>query len=119
MKEFDSNRDVKEKAKVEITQQKDQEYQLVYQSTIIPHSGHILYEINTQTLEILKAKYHKKDYVFRSKWKKGDRDAVNSEVIINEGMVYVSALNEENAFKQYANDSSGTKIDHKNEYLSL
>jgi len=119
MKELDINKLFKEKTKMEVTQQKQQEYQLVYQGTIIPHENHILYELNPNTLEIKEARYIVKDYVFNPHWKKGDKIASHGEVIITQGMVYISALNKSNAIKKFKKNNNGTKLDPNKTYLDL
>jgi hypothetical protein len=119
MKELDVSLLFREKTKMEITQRKQQEYQLIYQGTIIPHIGHTLYEVNPKTLEVVEAAFKQRDYVFRWEWRPGDSIPVNSEVVMTPGMVYVSALNKKNALKKFRKGSSGTKIDPTKIYLEL
>jgi len=119
MKELDVSKLIKEKTKVEITQQKQQEYKLVYQGTIVPHRNHTLFEINPDTLEIKEAEYKRKDYIFNPNWKKGDKVNTHGDVIMQPGMAYVSAMNKENALKKFKKGSSGTKLDPTKIYLEL
>lgn len=119
MREIDINSLVNEKTKLEITQRKKQEYKLVLQNTIIPHDNHILYEIDLKTLKVVEAKFLQKDYVFNPFWKKGDKLAVNSDVIVKQGCAYVSSMNKENALKKLKKGSNGTRIDKTKTYLEL
>ena len=109
----------KEKAKTELQQEKQQEYQLVYQGTIIPHEGHILYEINLSTNEIKEAEYLAQDYVLDWEWHPSKKPRVDSSVVMNEGCVYISALNKNNAMKKFKKGSNGTRIDKTKIYLEL
>ena len=119
MKELDLTKLVKEKAKMEITQQKQQEYKVVYQGTIIPHRNHTLFEINPRTLEIKEAEYKRMDYVFNPNWRKGDKSTTHGDVIMTAGMAYVSAMNKQNALKKFKKGSNGTKFDPNKIYLEL
>lgn len=109
----------KERTKTEVTQEKQQEYQLVYQGSIIPHEGHTLYEIDLKTKEVRPAKYEAQDYVFDPDWYPGKRAKVDSKVIMNEGCFYASALNKDNALKKFEKGRNGTKIDKTKIYLEL
>jgi|TARA_R110000851_G_C12800240_1_gene537370 hypothetical protein len=119
MKELNLGLETKEKVKVEISQEKEDVYELIYQGTIIPHENHTLWEIDIKTKKIKEAKYFKKDYIFNPNFRKGDKISINSEIIINEGKVYVSALNKPNAIKKMKEGNSGSKFDPKKSYLSL
>lgn len=109
----------KEKDKIEVSQEKQIEYQLIYQGTIVPHEGHTLYEIDLKTKEINEAEYQHQDYVFDPEWHPSKKLKVDSKVIMNEGCVYVSALNKKNALKKFEKNSNGTRIDKTKIYLEL
>ena len=109
----------KEKSKTELSQEKEQEYQLIYQGTIIPYDGHVLYELNLNTNKIKEAKFLKQDYVFNPEWSPSKKAKVDSKVIMNVGCVYVSALNKDNALKKFKKGSNGTRIDKTKIYLEL
>lgn len=109
----------KEKAKTEIQQEKQQEHQLVYQGTIIPHEGHTLYEIDLSTNNIKEAEYLAQDYVFDLDWYPSKKLKVDSKVVMNNGCAYISALNKKNALKKFKNGSNGTRIDKAKIYLEL
>ncbi len=109
----------KEKASTEVSQEKEQEYQLVYQGTIIPHDGHVLYELNLSTNEIKEAKYLKQDYVFNPEWSPSKKAKIDSKVIMNKGCIYISALNKINALKKFEKRSNGTRIDKTKIYVEL
>lgn len=119
MKELDVNKLVKEKQNVEVTQQKEVEYRLEYESTIIPHENHTLFEINIDTLEVSIPEYKVRDYVYNPHWVKGSKIQGHSEVIRKEGFAYISALNKKNALKKYKEGSNGSKLDPNGNYLEL
>jgi len=106
MKELDP---IKKEPKLEITQEKEQEYKLTYLDTITPHPNHRLYEIDPGALIISEAEFTIKDYVFNPYWKKGDKIPTHAEVIVKEGMVYVSAMNKAQAIKKYNQGMNGSK----------
>jgi hypothetical protein len=98
MKEVESNQPIKTEQSVK--QKKQIEHELI--GSIVPHDGHIMWKINDETLEVTKAEYSNKNYIFGQENKR--------EIIIMDGFSYVSALNVRNALKKYTNGSSGTKI---------
>lgn len=110
---------LKEKEKLEITQQQEKEYKLTYQSTIHPHFGHTVFEIDVETLEVRLPEYEQTDYVFDPFWQKGKRPIVEAKIIRKEGCVYIAALNRKNALKNFHKGINGSKIDPNKEYLKL
>lgn len=102
MKELDLNTKVKTELSVE--QKKQIEHELI--GKIIPHDGHIVWQINKETLEIEAAKYSNATYVFGGENKK--------EIITKDGFAYVSALNKTNALKKYIKGKNGSKEIDKN-----
>jgi len=120
MKELDLQRNfIKEKPKVEASQQKEQEYKLVYQGTIMPHEGHTLYEIDLKTKEVKEAEYMEMDYIFNPNYKSSDKIIGHGKVMMSTGKSYVSALNKANAIKKFNKGADGSKIDRNNIYLDL
>ena len=97
MKELESN--IKTKTEVSIKQKKQVEHELI--GKIIPHEGHIIWQINKETLEVTEAKYSNATYVFGGENKR--------EVIVKDGFAYVSALNKTNALRKYKKGSNGSK----------
>ena len=119
MKELDISKLVPEKTKLEITQQKQQEYKMTYQYSIIPHSSHTLYEIDLESGDIIEAEYERRDYIFDWNWTPKSRVNSHGDVIIQPGKAYVSALNKKNAEKKFKKGSTGTRIDKSKIYLEL
>ena len=119
MKELDISKLIPEKTKLEITQQKQQEYKLTYQYSIIPYSGHTLYEVDLETGDIIEAEYDKLDYLFDWNWTPKSKVNSHGQVIIQPGKAYVSALNMSNAKKKFEKGSTGTRIDKSKTYLEL
>lgn len=109
----------REKTKLEVTQEKEAEIKLEYDSTIIPHENHTLWEIDIKTQEISKAEYEVGDYMYNPKWTKKTKLNKNLKIITNEGKVYISALTKETALKKFRKGVNGTKIDTNKNYLNL
>lgn len=84
--------------KIEIVKQQQKKTEIKFSHSIKPHKGHTLFEINTITFEIKKAIFRTKDACYL----KAIRGELFSkkDVIMNENCVYISALNEKNAFKK-------------------
>jgi hypothetical protein len=100
MKEFQLNMDKKDKTEISI--QKKQQKEKVLVGKLIPHSGHKIWEINDETLEIKQAEFEKKSFIIGQAHQ-------NPEIIIRSGFSYVSALNSSNALKKYKQGKNGSK----------
>ena len=103
----------KDKDKVEITKQQQAEIQKVFDSRIIPHQNHTLFEFDLKKKTIEKAefkppnttihwfealeKYHKK--VIKKVNIFNANTVTKAEVIKKENCIYISALNKENVIK--------------------
>jgi hypothetical protein len=110
----------KDKDKVSIVKQQEEEVQLELETTIVPHKNHTLWEINKTTLAIKKAEFNLETTIQGSwTWKKGDTIVGALSLIRNQGCEYVSALSKETALKHYMKGSVGSKIDLSKEYLKL
>ena len=97
MKELELRKE--EKIEISIKQQKQIEHEFI--GNIIPHTGHTIWQINDETLEIEKAKFSNTTYHFEGENKK--------EIITRKGLTYVSALNKRNALKKYVNGENGSR----------
>lgn len=106
MKELELKHETK--IEVSVKQKKQIEHELI--GKIIPHEGHIIWQINKETLEIEKAKFSNATYYFGGDNKK--------EIITKEGYAYVSALNKKNALRKYKQGKNGSK-EINNEPLTL
>jgi queuine/archaeosine tRNA-ribosyltransferase len=103
----------KDKDKVEITKQQQVEIQKVFESRIIPHANHTLFEFNVKKKTIEKAevkpqnttihwfealeKYHKK--IIKKVNILNANTVTKAEVIKKDNCIYISALNKENVIK--------------------
>ena len=94
MKQFE----VLEKPKQEEVKQIQQEYKLI--GTLTKNKGHILFEYNKTTKEILPAKFQQ-DKVINIDFKTEKTSRLNkSKVVINKDCFYLQALNKSNAIKR-------------------
>jgi hypothetical protein len=93
--------ELKNETKIEISvkQKKQVEHELI--GKIIPHEGHIIWQINKETLEIEKAKFSNANYHLGGENKK--------KVMTKDGYAYVSALNKKNALRKYKQGKNGSK----------
>jgi len=93
--------ELKNETKIEISvkQKKQVEHKLI--GKIIPHEGHIIWQINDETLEIEVAKFSNATYHFGGENKK--------EIITKQGYSYISALNKKNALKKFKQGKNGSK----------
>ncbi len=93
--------ELKNETKIEISvkQKKQVEHELI--GKIIPHEGHIIWQINKETLEIGEAKFSNATYHLGGENKK--------EVMTKDGYAYVSALNKKNALRKYKQGKNGSK----------
>lgn len=66
MKELDL--DIKTRVELSVKQKKQIEYELI--GHIIPHEGHVIWQINKETLQIERAKFSNATYVFGGENKK-------------------------------------------------
>jgi hypothetical protein len=99
---MDEKFNMNKKDKMELSIQKKQQKEKVLVGKIIPHAGHIIWEINDATLEIKQAKFETKSFII-------GQAQQNSEIIIRSGFSYVSALNSANALKKYKKGKNGSK----------
>jgi hypothetical protein len=104
--------------KIEITQQQEKKYELKFDSKIIPHKGHTLYEINTETMEIKQAEYIVQDVTFDPKWIKSNL-STNKKIVKASGMIYISALNKKSALKKFEKGVNGSKNINKETAVKL
>ena len=87
--------------KIEIVKQTQAESQRILVGELRPKKNHILFEFNLEEKTIERAKFRTSGDIDFQKALKGDISS-NKEVDIKEGCFYVSALNEENAWKKLA-----------------
>jgi len=97
MRELETKHETK--IEVSVKQKKQIEHELI--GKIIPHEGHVVWQINKETLEIEKAKFSNATYVFGGENKK--------EIITKEGFAYIGSLNKRNALKHFKNGTNGSK----------
>jgi hypothetical protein len=97
MKELEEKQ--KTKLEISVKQQKQIEHELI--GKLHPKSGHKIFKINIETLEVDEAKYSNATYHLSAENKK--------EIIIEKGFQYVCALNKKNALKHYNKNSNGSR----------
>lgn len=97
MKELEQKPEIKIEQSVK--QKKQIEHELI--GKIIPHDGHIMWQINKETLEVEKAKFTNTTFQLFGENKK--------EILIKDGFAYVSALNKKNALRKYKKGDNGSK----------
>lgn len=93
---------------IEIVDQKQHHKTLRLEGSIEPHQGHTLYEFNTITGKIEKAKFTTRDIILPTALPddmhaidKMKASTLRKTVIMNEGSMYASALNMKNAEKKF------------------
>jgi hypothetical protein len=96
MKEINIDRNVKDK--IEIVKQQQAEIQKVFDSKIIPHENHSLFEFDLNTNEIRLAKF---DELPAIKWEDALKCQISAQKKITkkENCIYISALNKKNVIK--------------------
>ena len=100
MKELQSHDKLKDRIQITAKKNNQQETELILNGVISPKRGHTLWEINETTMEIKQAKFNsKKDISFHKAVRK-DYSGIN-DLIINDGCVYIAALNKQNALRLY------------------
>lgn len=87
----------KNQDKTAVVAERQQEKELKLVGRIQPHRGHTLFKVDRETLEISKAEFETVDITFEQA-QEGKRPS--KKVIVEEGFVYVSALNEKNVIKK-------------------
>lgn len=104
MKELNQHLDISEssaiKTEASIQQQKDYEYRLMH--TLKPKAGQRIFKINKSTLECAEVKaddYRNRDVDY-TKAVQGDF-SVNNDLVIEDGFVYIPAINEGNAKRKF------------------
>jgi hypothetical protein len=98
--------EIKDKKKTEISVEKQQqiEYELIGQ--LRPKSGHKVWEIDIETLEVKEAEYHKDTVLILDVL---NPVVPNKKLIINEGKNYVCALKKETALKKHKEGKNGSR----------
>ena len=100
MKELQAHLNKGDRIEINAKKNNQQETTLVLNVVIGKKSGHTLFEINTTSLVVKEAEFNKnKDISFHAA-KRKDYSGINS-LLINEGCVYIPALNKHNALKQF------------------
>jgi hypothetical protein len=93
------NLDPKPRTEVVAKKKQQQEKELV--GKIMPHRGHTIWQINTETMQVTPAQFTEQTFVI-------GQNHANREIIIVPGHSYVSALNVKNAVKKYLKGVNGS-----------
>ena len=90
---------LKEKTEVVEIAEEEKATELKYVGTLKPKRNHRVYEINITTLSIKEAEFEtQSDFVMKN----GKIvDGMKKKIVVNDGCVYVSAMNAENAIKKF------------------
>lgn len=115
MKEFESDKNVKEKT--ELSVEKEQKQKDNFVGTIVPYPGHTLFEVDIYTGEITEAEYEQQDLVLGKDWKK--ESAKKGKVIMKKDKIYISALNKKNCAKKALKRQNGSKFDQSQIFLKM
>ena len=89
-----------EKDKIVISAQKDQKKEIKHLGSIIPNTGHTVFELKMQTGEIFFAEFMKESAVDFVEASRGNL-ARSRSVMVKPGHIYVAALNKKNAAKHF------------------
>ena len=111
--------DLAPKITIEQSQEQEQESRIEFDTRIVPHQGHAVWEIHTETMDINKAEFEETDLIFDPKYTKGSVLHIKRKLIKNDGCFYTSALNKKNAFKNYKKGFNGSVIDFNKQYLEI
>lgn len=95
MKEL--NQHIKSDIKVSVQKDQKKEQKNILIGQIKPNDGHTLFKVNKETGEVSKAQFRAKNVSY-IKAIKGDFSELK-DLVIEEGFVYIPALNKENAAK--------------------
>ena len=106
----DTQEKLKEKANLESIVKKKQEIQYEFIDTLKPKSGHTLYKIHKDTLEVRKAEFINKKTITFNEALSIQNETIKDEVLIEQNYVYISALNPENALKRYKENKGSASI---------
>ena len=91
---------INQESKIEISIKQQKQKELEFIDKIIPHDGHVIWEINKETLEVSKAKFSNATYNLIGDNKK--------EIIVKQGFAYVSALTKKTALKKFKEGKNGS-----------
>jgi len=91
--------EIKTKDKVVITAQQEKKYEHKLVRSIRPHKGHTLFKVCEKTGDISEAEFEKQDLQIKD-LSNPLLGAVKKKVIIEEGFIYISALNKKNVIKK-------------------
>lgn len=88
----------KEPDKIEIVKQQQAEIQKVFDSRIVPHENHTLFEVNTKDKTIVKAVFDEQPTL---KWEDAVKGLISAEKKLTkkENCIYISCLNIKNCKK--------------------
>lgn len=86
--------------KTELSVKKEVKKEYVPEGTLAPKKGHFVWEINKETLSVVKAEYKRNTAVFSR-----TQTLPSEELIKKENCVYIPALNADNAIKKYMQNS--------------
>ncbi len=94
MKELETHLKLERQNTIELNVKKKQEIEYVLQGTIKPQTGHFVWELNEETVEIKKAEFKRNTAIYGA-------ELPPEELVIKANCIYIPALNSENAKRKY------------------
>ena len=118
MKELQAHDKLNDRIQIAAKKNNHQETTLLLTGTLAPKKGHTLWEIHEATMVIKEAKFNaNKDISFHKAVQK-DYSGIN-DLIINEGCVYIPALNKQNALRLYRQNQNQSAYYKKKALMKL
>lgn len=115
MKELEKHNRDSDKQSIEVIQEKKQQQEFRFDSSLRPVRGHTVFEINTKTFEVKEAEYKKHERI--TWWEAlkiyNGEDVLKKEIIKEKDCVYISALNAKNALKRFQEGKGSKKMNKK------
>jgi hypothetical protein len=103
MKELEKIAKDIEKQQIEASILENQQIEYRYDSSICPLKGHSLFEVNTKTFKVKKAKFLEHKDIDWFDALRGLENGWKREVVKNKDCVYISALNKKTALERFKN----------------
>ena len=114
MKELELNERLSEKQSIEAVEKQQQQTEITYESSIIPHKNHSVFEIDPNTLTVRKAEFIVEKTIDWFDALNGLKSGFNKKIMKKRGCVYISALNAKNALKRYLKGKGSAKKESLN-----
>jgi hypothetical protein len=118
MKELENQDKLNQKTQIESVVKKKKQVELKYEGSIQPKSkSHTLWEINTKTLEVTKAKYVSEEFMTWEQAVSLMEGTYVEKVVRNPNCIYISSLTKRTALERYKKNKGSAII--KNGIMTL